>query len=137
MKLSKLLSQRQALLRQAHLANIAFAYRTLGDFAARAARAGLRGRFNLRHVDLQAERYWPSLTALDAHASVVEEHFTEEDILKLADVLAFTSCQDNLDVTFTLDELSEKFLPPLRVELEEAGVAVENDPQTIEEARES
>ena len=35
MKLSKLLHQREALLRQTRLANLAYAYRRLGEFAGR------------------------------------------------------------------------------------------------------
>ena len=43
MNISLLLAQRQALLAQVRLANFAFAYARLGDFAVRIARAGLRG----------------------------------------------------------------------------------------------
>ena len=48
-KLSTLLTQRQALLRQARLANLAFAYTTLMEFAHRIARAQLSGRVTLKH----------------------------------------------------------------------------------------
>lgn len=43
MNFHHLILQRDALLRQARLANAAYAYQRLGEFAARIARARLRG----------------------------------------------------------------------------------------------
>jgi len=43
MKLSHLISQREALLRQTHLANLAFAYQQLDVLVSRIDRAQLRG----------------------------------------------------------------------------------------------
>jgi hypothetical protein len=127
MKLSILLSQRQALLRQARLANLAFAYAKLGDFAGRIARARLTGEVSLRHAAPEAECYWATLTARAGRQSVIEEHFTDEDIMDLADVLAFTTGKNDPELTFRLEELPEKFLAPLRDELEQGGVQLEAD----------
>jgi hypothetical protein len=124
-KLSTFLRQRQDLLRQARLANLAFAYRTLGDFAERIARAQLTGRVTLRPVAPDAEHYWPTLTALDANQSVIEEHFTDEDILELADTLAFIVSGDATEFTFHLEDLGELFLAPLRVQLQREGIAID------------
>jgi nucleotide-binding universal stress UspA family protein len=124
-KLSTLLAHRQALLRQARLANLAFAYHTLGAFAERIGRARLTGRVTLRHAAPDAERYWASLTALDGSQSVIEEHFSDEDLMDLADVVAFATANDALDITFRLEELGDHFLAPLRAELERAGVSID------------
>ena len=116
-KLSTLLSQRQALLRQARLANLAFAYTTLLDFARRITRAQLSGRVVLKPAAPDTDRYWASLTALDCNQSVIEEHFADEDIMDLADVLAFVTGNETLEVTFRLQDLAEAYLVPLRLEL--------------------
>src|SRR5262249_34981849 len=112
-KLSTLLAQRRALLRKARMANLALAYVTLGGFARRIARARLKGRETLRHAAPHAERYWATLTALDGRQAVIEEHFSEQDLMDLADVLGFITGSDALDVTFCLEEISEIFLVPL------------------------
>ncbi len=124
-KLSTLIRQRAALLRQARLANVASAYQTLGDFAQRIARAELTGRVTVAHTVPDEERYWPSLTALDLSQSVIEEHFTDEDIFELADVLAFVTEEDCLEVTFRLEDFAELFVAPLRDELEREGVQID------------
>ena len=124
-KLSTLLTQRQALLRQARLANLAFAYTTLGDFTRRIARGQLSGRVTLKPPAPQADRYWASLTAVEGSQSVIEEHFTDEDLMDLADVLRFVTGNDALEFTFRLGELTETFLAPLRVELEREGVMID------------
>ncbi len=61
MKLSQLVSLRPSLLRQARLANLAYAHETLRAFAARIARAGLRGTVCLKPVDPDAERFCAAL----------------------------------------------------------------------------
>ena len=129
MKLSNILAQRQALLRQARLANLAFAYQTLGRFAGRIARARIGGRVSLTQAAPDAERYWASLTALEGSQSVIEEHFTDEDIMDLADVISYLTAHETLDLTFRLEDLADTFLAPLRAELEQAGVAI--DPNAL------
>ena len=124
-KLSTLLTQRQALLRQARLANLAFAFAKLSEFGRRIARARLIGSVTLRHAAPHADRYWASLTALDGNQSVIEEHFADEDLMDLADVLAFITGSDALDITFRLEEIEEIFLVPLRVELEREGIVID------------
>ena len=63
MNYHSLLQQRAALLRQARLANLAFAHDQLGEFAARVARAGLTGEVTLRLADPERELAWPVLAA--------------------------------------------------------------------------
>jgi len=122
MKLSILLNQRPALLRQARLANVAFAGAKLADFADRIARARLAGEVRLQPAAPDAGQFWPALTALNGRQSVIEEHFDDEDLMDLADVLAFVTGEAGSEFTFRLEELAEKFLGPLRHELEQAGV---------------
>ena len=124
-KLSTLLTQRQALLRQARMANLAFAYVTLNGFVERIARGQLRGTVTLKHAAPQSERYWASLTAVEGSQSVIEEHFSEHDLMDLADVLGFITGNDALDLTFRLEEISDVFLVPLRVELEREGIVID------------
>lgn len=134
-KLSTLLSRRPTLLRQARLANLAFAYATLQKFSARIVRARLSGRVTLKHAAPQAERYWASLTALDHNQSVIEEHFSDEDLMELADVTAFVTGNDALDITFALEDLGDVFLLPIRVELEREGVIIDRPMAHFEEQR--
>ena len=129
-KLSHLLNRREALLQQLRLANLAFAYKTLSDFAERIARGRLLGRVNLQHASADAERYWASLTALDGNQSVIEEHFSDADIMDLADVIAFTTRSDELDLTFRLEDVAETFLAPMRAELGRAGIAIDSTSET-------
>lgn len=124
-KLSTLLRQRADLLRQARLANLASAYQTLDDLAGRIARARLAGRVTVTHAAPDEERYWPALTALDLSQSVIEEHFTDEDVCELASVLAFTTGEDELELTFPLEDFAELFLAPVRDELEREGVQLD------------
>ena len=124
-KLSTLLRQRADLLRQARLANLASAYQTLDDLAPRIARARLAGRVTVTHAAPEEERYWPALTALDTSQSVIEEHFTDEDVCELASVLAFTTGEDELELTFPLEDFAELFLAPVRDELEREGVQLD------------
>jgi hypothetical protein len=132
-KLSTLLLQRRALLRRARLANLAFAYVTLQRFFARIARAQIAGRVTLRHAAPHADRYWATLTALDFSQSIVEEHFSDEDLMDLADVISFATGNEALDVSFSLEEIDEIFILPLRVELEREGVAIDRLNSEIEE----
>lgn len=127
MKLSSLLAQRRALLQQTRLANLAFAYDRLSDFAGRIARARLAGDVRLQQAAPDAERYWASLTALHGSQSVIEEHFTDEDFMDLADVIAYATGGYDLDLTFRLDELVGRFLVPLRAQLEKSGIAIDRE----------
>jgi len=85
MNISRLLATRQALLRQTQLANLAFAFCTLRSFGTRIARAGLRGRVKLRPADPADDCYWTTLTALEGSQAVIEEHFSDRDLLELVD----------------------------------------------------
>lgn len=123
---STLLTQRAALLRQVRLANLAFAYQTLEKFAGRIARARLTGAVTLASPDPGEQRYWASLTALEGSQSVIEEHFADEDVLELSDLMGFLGGRDTLEVTFRLEELAERFLAPLRDELAREGVVLDD-----------
>ena len=122
MKLSHLISQREALLRQIHLANLAFAYQQLDALVARLDRAQLRGLVCLEPRDPAADRYWPILKALEGN-----QHFTDAHIADLADLLAFNTGCNGAVVNFRLEELGEKYLAPLRSELLKAGVQLESE----------
>lgn len=121
-----LLHQRDTLLRQARLANLAYAYQRLGDFAHRIARARLHGRVQLSLADPAAERLWPALTALEGNQSVLEEHFTDEDLVELADLIVFLRDDAHTtEFTFDLEDFAARFVDPLRAELLRAGIAVD------------
>lgn len=122
MNFHQLLHQRDALLRQARLANTAYAYRRLGGFAGRITRARLHGAVRLDSGDPAGERPWPGLTALDGSQAALEEHFLDEDILELVDILCFLGLDTDSGVTFRLEELKGRFLPGLRRELALAGI---------------
>ena len=127
MKLSHLLHQREALLRQTRLANLAYAYRRLGDFAGRIAAAQLHGKVCLQPADLGAERYWPVLTALEGNQSVIEEHFTDEDILELEELIFFVTGEDDTETVFRWEEIGSRFMRPLRRQLMQAGIRLERE----------
>lgn len=131
MKLSHLLNQRPELLRQVRLANLAYAYQTLREFDARVARARLRGRVTLKPVDPDQERYCVTLHALEINQSLIEEHFSDEDLVLLADVLGFATGHPAHELTFHIDQLGE-FVEPLRTDLEHAGVKVDDPPSQVE-----
>ncbi len=122
MKLSILLNRRPALLQQARLANLAFAYAKLDDFAGRVARARLTGEACLKPAAPDAGQFCAALVAINGRQSVIEEHFSDEDLMDLADVLAFVAGTGDAEFSFRLEELAEKFLAPLRDELDRAGV---------------
>lgn len=133
MNFHQLLQQRDALLRQARLANTAFAYRRLCDYAGRIDRARLHGEVTLRPADPSEDPPWPELIAEEGSQSVIEEHFLDEDIIELADILAFLGGNGQpAEYTFRIEELGSRFLPGLRRELERAGVALEPDRQPLE-----
>jgi hypothetical protein len=125
MKLSRLLAERQALLQQTRLANLAFAYRRLNEFATRITRARLSGDVCLQQAAPDTECYQATLTALGGNQSVIEEHFTDEDLMDFADIVAFITHSSALELTFRIEELPEKFVGPLRIELQQAGVSID------------
>lgn len=125
MNFHQLIQQHESLVRQARLANIAYAWRRLADFAGRFERAQLRGPARLRLAEPEAERLWPVLVPLEANASVVEEHFTDEDVVELADLLAFAgAAPDDGEIGIRFDTFARQFLPGLEEELRRAGIAV-------------
>lgn len=130
MKLSKLLASRQSILRQAHLATLAHAFMTMKQLADRITSAKLRGRVRLQPVNPHEERYWPTLTALEANQSLLEEHFSDEDLVDLADAAVLAIEADYSELEFRIEDLAEKFVVPLRATLDSAGIILDLDPQT-------
>ena len=126
MQLSLLIQQRDRLLRQVRIANLAYAYGQLAESAARAARAGLRGDVRLLPVAPAADRPVATLTALDGPQSAVEEFFTDEDVLDLADALAYAGHPTDEGLVFGWEEVGPRFLAPIRHELQRAGVSFED-----------
>lgn len=126
MQLHTLLSGRPDILRQAHLSNLALAYATLRDFAQRLARARLAGGAVLHPPQPDEDRPWATLTALDCSQSIVEEHFTDQDLMDLSDVLQFTLAQPAgtppAELTFRFEEFAARFVEPVRADLLRAGV---------------
>jgi hypothetical protein len=55
--------------------------------------------------------------------------------MELADVMAFLTGNDALEISFDLDDLSELFLMPIRVELEREGITIDRLSAEIEEPR--
>ncbi|HVS51069.1 MAG TPA: hypothetical protein VHD62_01845 [Opitutaceae bacterium] len=137
MKLSKLLSTRHSILRQAHLASLAYAHYTLERLAARAARGGLRGLVRLHTVEPDEERFWPTLTALEGPQSVLEEHFADEEIMELADAIALAVESNYTEIEFRIEELSERFAAPLREALARSGVVLDLGPSSPAPASDS
>ncbi|GAB1489687.1 hypothetical protein MASR2M8_21400 [Opitutaceae bacterium] len=129
MNVSRLLAQRNVLLRQARLANLAYAHQRLSEYGARIARASLHGEVTLQFADPSGENLWPTLTARECSQAVIDEHFLDEDIAELADILVFL-CEDltATDFTFRLEELEPSFVPALQAELEAAGVDLAGKP---------
>jgi len=125
MNFHQLLLNRTTLLRQARLANLAFAWQRLDTFATRIARARLHGPVTLHLADPESDRPWPMLLAHDGNQSVIEEHFLDEEIVELADILVFLGDNNQVtEFTFQLEELASHFLPGLQHELEQAGIQV-------------
>lgn len=141
MKLSALLASRSSILRQAALAHGAAAWATLQNLSARIARNRLAGVVRLRR-DIPGPRdpdAWPSLTSDTIRASVLEEHFSDEDVFALAEALAYATDVDRLDLSFPLETLGETYAAPLLASLEKAGVTLDIDalPDREDSPRES
>jgi hypothetical protein len=136
MKLSSLLANRNAIIRQAYLANAAHAYCTLDQLARRVDRACLSGRVKLRHANEEEERWHPLLLALQSNQSLIEEHFSDRDIVELADSIAFVDTEDRAEVEFRLEDLAD-WMVPLKSVLDEAGVEIDvnaADPYRLSDA---
>ena len=134
MKLHQLLQQRQALLRQARLANAAYVYRELGGFAARIARGQLRGQVTLYLADPDVQRAWPMLVADEGSQAVIDEHFIDKDILDLVDLLVFAAGGERpASFTFRLEELNSRFRSAVRQELASAGVELKEEAELTED----
>jgi hypothetical protein len=125
MKLSQLLASRSALLRQATLANAALAYSTLAGLDTRIRRARLHGPVRLLGVDPSVDRFTPQLHALAGSQSVLDEHFDESDLVRLADALAFISDPGVNEFEFRLEALRNRHAPTLLATLREAGVELD------------
>ena len=125
MKLSRLLATRSALVRQAALANAAFAYSTLAHLALRIECDGLHGLVRLLGVDAAAGRFAPELIALTGSQAVIDEHFNDADILGMADAVSFAVDENTSEFEFRLEELLARFAPPLRAALRSAGVELD------------
>lgn len=134
MKLSHLLAQRPELLRQVRLSNLAYAYATLRMFSERVARAQLQGRVVLRPVDPEEERFCVTLTAIDFNQSLIEEHFSDEDLVILADVVGFATGHPTHELGFHIEQL-EEFVDALCVDLARAGVQLDDRTRDVEEPR--
>jgi hypothetical protein len=138
MNFLQLLHQRDALLRQARLANLAFAHERLGEFARRLGRAGVAGPVSLHPVDPEADRFLPVLVAHAASQAVIDEHFLDEDAVELADILGFLSDEGlPVDFTFTAGDLADRWLPLLGRELARGGVRVPGPAPQSEDSRRS
>lgn len=123
MNFHDLIHQRDLLLNQVRLANLAFAYQRLGLLTDRIARARLHGLVALRPGDPVSLQPWPTVIALEGSQSQLEEHFLEEEWVEFADILSFLG--DDLPpdgLRFRLEELDNWMMPVLRQELASAGV---------------
>src|SRR5688572_10974801 len=108
MKLSALLASRPAILRQAALAHAATAWATLQKLSTRIAQNRLSGVVQLRRDPPgsgEPSSTWPTLTSDTIRASVLEEHFTDEDVFALAEALAYATDDEQLDLRFALENL--------------------------------
>ncbi|HWA27199.1 MAG TPA: hypothetical protein VG734_16200, partial [Lacunisphaera sp.] len=109
MQFHQFLHQRDSLLRQARLANVAFAYSRLAALSNRIARSRLRGLVVLRAGDAGDGQPWPHLIAETASQAVIEEHFLEEDVIDLADIIAFIDeGRRREELCFRLEELASQ-----------------------------
>ncbi len=134
MNYHQLLQQRDALLRQARLANVAYAYDYFGIFAARIARARLQGMVKLHAADPEDGQPWPRLEAVDGSQAVLEEHLLDEEVVELTDILSFLG-EDvpSQGYLFRLEELAPRFHSQLREELTAAGIALSGAPDPVED----
>lgn len=126
MKLSALLASRSTILRQAALAHTAAAWLTLQHASLRIAAAGLHGTVRLRQADpAEDDAPWATLTSDVIRPSVLAEHFTDDDILELAEAVAYVSDADFADVEFPIESIGETYATPLLRSLKESGVTLD------------
>ncbi len=132
MKLSALLASRPTILRQAALAHTAAAWLTLQHASTRISAAGLHGWVRLRQGDSsEGEAPWVTLTSEEIRPSVLEEHFTDDDLLEIAEALAYATDSDHADLEFCIEALGETYASPLLRTLEKAGVTLDIDARFI------
>lgn len=125
MNFHQLLQQRDAVLRRARQANLAYAYARLGLFAERIARSRLRGVVAVRPGDPAGGQPWPGLVALEGSQAVLDEHFLDEEMVELTDILAFLGEDLPADgFRLRLEDLATRYLPRLRQELVAEGIDV-------------
>lgn len=124
MKFDDLLCHRDELLMAARLANVAYAYQWIGDFAARISRSDLRGEVVLRAADVDSNRSQPALLAQDFSQAVIDEHFLPEEIAELHEVLRLVhDGSTTLEARFRLEEIGAVYLPALRCVLDAADAS--------------
>ena len=70
------------------------------------------------------------LIALDGSQSVIEEHFSDEDIQRLADGIAFALETSFNEIELRLEDIPDKFAAALRNELDEAGIVMDRPEMT-------
>lgn len=136
-KLCHLINARQHLLRCAHLANVAFAFQLLSGYATRIERARLSGLVNLKSAAADEETCWASLTALEGNQSLIEEHFTDEDLMDMTDAIAYITASDVVDLTFQIQHFADMFVTPVRAVLEQSGISVDAESCELEESSSS
>lgn len=125
-KLTQLLQARDSLVRRATLANMSFVFRLVSDFTHRVERARLRGLVCVKSPEASGEN-WASLTALEGSQSQLDEHFSEEDVMDLADAVRFVSGGET-SVTFRIENIGRQFLSPLRNTLQSSGIEIDLPP---------
>ena len=130
-----LILHRDELRRAARLANLAYAYQWIGNFAWKIAWLGLTGEVILRGPNEEAGRPHAAFVAQDFNQSVVEEHFLPEEIDELHAVLS--SVHDSgliVEMRFRLEGLGDVYRPALRRVLEMADVLPKREISTVDES---
>lgn len=128
-----LLLHRDELRRAARLANLAYAYQWIGNFAWKIAWLGVTGEVVLRGPNEEAGRNHATFVAQDFNQSVADEHFLPEEIDELHAVLS--SVHDSgliLEMKFRLEGLGDVYRPALRRVLEMADVLPKREPETVD-----
>ncbi len=129
MNFAELLHQRDGLLQQARLANLAFAHERLAEYALRLRRAGLSGAITVQAADPAAEIAWPTLVAPDIARAVLDEHFLDEDAVELDELLEFLRAEGvAVQDTVCRADIEGRLLPWVRRELARHGVRLPSRP---------
>jgi hypothetical protein len=135
MKFDELLTHRDELLKAARLANLAYAYQWLGNFADRINRAGLQGQVVLYGPHPDGNLQEPMLAAKEFSQSVIDEHFLQEEVTELYAI--FRCVHDSSlirEAKFRLEDLGEIYLPALRRVLELAEALPRKQRSTVGDA---